>query len=48
MTGFYTYPELPQIRRHLSLHHDRLQGFEDCFAVSKGETQRGGGQVLPL
>ena len=37
-----------QIRRHLLLHYDFLQGLEHGFAFGEGQTQRGGRQVLPL
>jgi hypothetical protein len=37
-----------QVRRHLLLHDDLLQAFEDRFAFGEREAQRGGGQILPL
>jgi hypothetical protein len=37
-----------KIRRHLPLHHDLLQGFEDGFAFGEGEAQYGGRELLPL
>jgi hypothetical protein len=36
-----------QVRRQLLLHDDLLQAFEDRFAFSEGEAQRGGREVLP-
>ena len=37
-----------QVRRHLLLHDDLLQAFEDRFTFSEREAQRGGREVLPL
>jgi hypothetical protein len=43
-----TGPLRLKIGRHLLLHDDLLQGFEDGFTFGEREAQCGWGQVLPL